>query len=416
MKRLITILSVLFTIFSVQAENELLLDYYPNRIVNGDDFLWIANNKELLQYDKKTAAVSLAPFSLPDDGFIDPESDKPYCLFVDAESNLWIAKRSTLYTYNVKDLSLHAVSTKFPNYWICTALTTAPNNQIWGIVYNGFLVISESGREINYQSNPYYTTNSSQKLSKPSAVKFDSAGNLWIANSEGVGYKCSIGYKKSGTDSYVTILDAMDITCNSIIIDKAGNPWFACSDGIRSYNVADGSMKDSFKTRDGTPIDIPYTAVDIDREGNLWFSSSHNLLKYDGKNFTSYTCEAYKDARSILCDGNIVWIYTKNNKLLKFENDNFSISSLYVNPAGIKTEAELLQQIKAYISSGNLYVSGNTEITHIEVCDISGKQIISRPCTGQSYVVVSNVPFTRGIYIIKVSACSGATTVKVVVE
>ena len=71
-----------------------------------------------------------------------------------------------------------------------------------------------------------------------------------------------------------------------------------------------------------------YYGNDIDDEGNIWFTSENNLLKWDGSQFTTYTCAGYEEARSMLCDGEVVWVLLKNDTLLKFENNEFDAIDL----------------------------------------------------------------------------------------
>jgi ligand-binding sensor domain-containing protein len=122
----------------------------------------------------------------------------------------------------------------------------------------------------------------------------DKAGNLWFATSEGVyryDGKLFTNYKTMGGLSVLSRTNMVE----EMVEDKAGNIWFGAQGGVIHYDGKTftslempagnaqnflGSAK-SGNTESHSRNEKPYVYVFPDRSGNIWFCSGFDLLRYD---------------------------------------------------------------------------------------------------------------------------------------
>ena len=188
----------------------------------------------------------------------------------------------------------------------------------------------------------------------------------------------------------------------SIAIDKNDNIWYASEDGINCYYQATGQEVCMTKAQYPTMLENRYFGNDIDDSGNIWFTSENNLLKWDGSEFTTYTCDGYEEARAMLCDGDIVWVLLKNDKLLKFQNNKFEIIDLSPAVTGIEESSIEETSTKAYVSNGVLYIENAEGINSVEIYDTAG-EIITSGTYNNASVQVSFPTTIKGVIMVKVN-------------
>ena len=200
------------------------------------------------------------------------------------------------------------------------------------------------------------------------------------------------------------ILEFEDINATSIVVDNNDNIWFTSNYGIHYYNQ---STDEDFLINSTTNSSIPnehFYANEKDSEGNIWFSSSTTLMKYDGEDFTTYTCTDYNEARSILCDGDIVWILLKNDTLLKFQNKEFETIDLTPAVTGIEESITDTPNTKVYASNGVLYIEKADGITSVEVYNSLGTPLYRRGAGGEDSSLQIALPSTiKGLLIVKIN-------------
>ncbi|MBR3608762.1 MAG: hypothetical protein IKL50_02615, partial [Bacteroidales bacterium] len=132
------------------------------------------------------------------------------------------------------------------------------------------------------------------------------------------------------------------------------------------------------------------------------FSSSTILMKYNGAEFTTYTCDGYEEARAILCDEDIVWVLLKSDKLLKFQNNEFETIDLSPAVTGIEESTADVCNTKAYTSDGVLYIENAEGVNSVTVYDAMGRVITSG--TYNSSSVQIQLPATlKGVAMVKVN-------------
>ena len=231
-------------------------------------------------------------------------------------------------------------------------------------------------------------------------MAFDSKNNLWIAAR---GYDSHILCHKFGEKNSITKLSGKR-EVSSLSIDKNDNIWFSDENGIHCYNQQTG--KDSIM-KNATNSDIPaaqFYANDSDDEGNIWFTASHYLLRYDGYSFKWWNCYGYHEARSMLCDGDIVWVLLKNDTLLKFQNNEFETIDLTPAVMGISEAVIEANKTKAYIANGVLNVENEEGITSVEVYNSLGTPLFRRGAGGENTSIQIPLPATlKGVTIVKVN-------------
>ena len=231
----------------------------------------------------------------------------------------------------------------------------------------------------------------------------DDEGNMWVAITS---YGAYNGYNIVYYDNlynYKIVCSKNDDQVHTIQIDKNGNIWFASSEGLSCMNKDKSRIVYSYNDYLEFGNDF-YVASSKDDEGNVWFSSSSTLIKYNGLGFSSYTCSDYNDACSILCDGDIVWVLLKNNKMLKFQNNEFETIDLSYIEAGVEEDKVEISNANACISNGVLYIESDEEITSVKVYDATGKVITSVNTNGATSTQIALPSNINGILILNVDS------------
>lgn len=388
-------------------------NYYCNRLANAGEFLWIASNQGLIRYEKKTGKSELYTAKVD---FHD--SSVFTCVYTDKENNLWFGtKDSPLTKYNGIYSNVYI---PHPNdylyncthfYWYSLAFDS--QNKLWSGTTSIFLSYDKESKERVDQGNldlwgnePFYIMD----------MEFDSKGQLWIAaDSYYVHLACR---KTDGSINFVLSAHNSQRTISSLAIDSEDNIWYVCEDGIHHYNQTNAI--DTHYAFDNYP-DIPsalYTACEIDHKGNIWFTSSHYLLKYDGSKFTSYNCYGYDKACSLLCDGDMVWIYTANDDVFCFENEQFNYIHIETGSSNIVRESSEIHQFTVTSDeNGIIRISGNIGIISINVYNVSGTLILSSPFDRKKNVAIeSNKLVEKEIYLFEINYSGGKAVIKTVIK
>ena len=297
-------------------------EYYSNRISDDGKNLWLTTSQGIIKYNKSTgeacnvaAEVGATPEStytaieVNSDGIVCYSEDKKY-----EKSKVWDGE--TLIDYG--------------SFYTGKAYSFAINSKgdVWASILGLYFPPLDSASH-----NTGYSTLNMSSSSVQTAITdmaFDSNDRLWIAMYGDYYY---LGYhNNSSTNSTVYVgenpIGVGSKMITSIAIDANDNIWYASEEGINCYYQGKGEEVCMTKEQYPAMLENRYYGNDIDDEGNIWFTSENNLLKWDGTQFTTYTCAGYEEARSMLCDGNVVWVLLKNDTLLKFENNEFDAIDL----------------------------------------------------------------------------------------
>ena len=405
-----------------EYKNEL----HTNRLALKDNAIWIAASKGLVKYDKALETVSSASDELG------VNSNIEYLSIATAPDNsLWFAS---------EDMGIQKYNGQVSDYF------AGDTRSLYGFYYafafdSQGRVFSGEMEHIFYVDNlipidqfPYCkqlftlaTSGIPACSGRPVMdMAFDSNDNLWILSDNHNAYyddgengfatlvkKSKAGINEALKDigynySYKLIypepiLVFDEIYSTSLVVDNEDNIWFTADDGIHYYNQVTGvDSLINHTTHSEIPNEHFYIA-EKDSNGNIWFSSSTTLLKYNGIKFSTYTCSNYNEARAILCDGNIVWILLKNDKLLKYQSRKFKVIDLSPALTGINESIAEAPKAKAFVSNGVLNIEKAEGINSVMVYDAMGKVITSANANGATSTQIALPSNTKGLLIVKIN-------------
>ncbi len=410
MKRLlkylfITFAILLFTISNVfpirgegwQWKKEWHDDYYTNRLTKNTDYIIIAASKGVVKLNKTDNTF----YNASNEYLIDEEC-RITAILAQGNDTLYYSDGyygPRLFDGNTTKNYYSPINERGDNYSYSLALDSS--NDIW-INFTGHF---SKPTEFNiFPINQPYIIHDAiygAPLAVIMDMAFDSKGNLWMAT-YGLFFQAVYFQSQQESSTTTDVISGGEKEATSIVVDFDDNIWLTSDDGIHYYNQETG--RDSILTNATNPT-IPATqfyANDIDNEGNIWFSSSTTLMKYNGAEFTTYTCDGYEEARAILCDEDIVWVLLKSDKLLKFQNNEFETIDLSPAVTGIEESTADVCNTKAYTSDGVLYIENAEGVNTVTVYDAMGRVITSG--TYNSSSVQISLPSTlKGVIMVKVN-------------
>ncbi|MBP3353090.1 MAG: hypothetical protein IJ341_05245 [Bacteroidales bacterium] len=394
----------LFIKIEVKAINNIVCSIdtcASSRITNSGDSLIIATSNTIVSFNKNEYSVKTARWYSENNLLISP----PLSTTIDEEGKIWYSDMYSLYCVDQESCSTDVYP--FDNILFYSySIQNSSNGDIWIGGARNFYIRKSNG-EIKILTNPFDELNT---ISVMSNIEEDSEGNMWTAiTSYGAfnGYNI-VYYDKLYNHTVVSTKDNDQV--HTMQIDKNDNIWFASSEGISCINKDKSKKVYSFNDNPKFGNDF-YVASSKDNAGNIWFSSSSTLIKYNGTEFISYTSPNYSDACSILCDGDIVWVLLKNDKLLKFQNNEFETIDLSPAVTGIEESKAEESNTKAYVSNGVLYIENDEGINSVEVYEATGRVITSGSYNSNSIQI--QLPATiNGVILVKVNS----EVVKTIVE
>ena len=420
-----TVLFQILSITNITAANDYSSYenmYHTNLMVKKGDIIYILPSKGIVSYDKSNNSVSNYSKEIGID-----EEYKYLAIVTDKEGSLYFTSRE--YGIMEYDGTLHNYRYTYNNpspYGLLYTLCFDSDNNIFSgeMLFISYLHPTQENSEI---VQLYAVCIESMYQGYPDDLvvmdmEFDSKGNLWMAlkakkyspNKKDLPYfikKDSIGIAGLVNNTpYWPYIDFQseyilkgDKNASSLVVDNDDNIWITADDGIHFYNQT--TEKDSlinYTTHSSIPNEHFY-ANKKDSEGNIWFSSSTTLMKYDGEEFTTYTFSDYNEARSILCDGDIVWILLKNDTLLKFQDNEFEAIDLTPAVTGIEESTTEVSKTKAFVTNEMLNIENAEGINSVVVYDAMGKVITSANANGATSTQIALTSNTKGLLIVKIN-------------
>ena len=372
-------------------------DYYTNRLTKNTDCIIIAASKGVVKLNKTDNTF----YNASNEYLIDEEC-RITAILAQGNDTLYYSDGyygPRLFDGNTTKNYYSPINERGDNYSYSLALDSS--NDIW-INFTGHF---SKPTEFNiFPINQPYIIHDAI-YGAPIAVimdmAFDSKGNLWMAT-YGLFFQAVYFQSQQESSTTTDVISGGEKEATSIVVDFDDNIWLTSDDGIHYYNQETG--RDSILTNATNPT-IPATqfyANDIDNEGNIWFSSSTILMKYNGAEFTTYTCDGYEEARAILCDEDIVWVLLKSDKLLKFQNNEFETIDLSPAVTGIEESTAEESNTKAYVSNGVLYIENAEGVNTVTVYDAMGR-FISSGTYNNSSVQISLPATLKGVIMVKVN-------------
>ena len=156
----------------------------------------------------------------------------------------------------------------------------------------------------------------------------DRKGNYWFGtNGDGIIRYDGQALEKmtiAGISPYFRVLEIAE--------DKAGNLWFATSEGLIKYN---GQKFTTFSNEDGMQ-DEEIWGLTIDKKGLIWVGSTGGVSQFDGEKFIPFSLPDSKVENpkpmlsselvfKILEDNNgTMWFATDGNGIFKYNNGKFT--------------------------------------------------------------------------------------------
>ncbi|MEO5592986.1 MAG: two-component regulator propeller domain-containing protein [Chitinophagaceae bacterium] len=259
--------------------SQILLSRYINDFCSSNGKIYIATDSGLVQYTIATGLakkIMLAPVS---NAFIGKVA-------IDTANNIWVS-------YGENGLQLLKTDTNFSKYITCDQFTL---------------------------------TNTKKTDNRITSVFSDDKGRLWLATSQfGL---CLYNETTNTFASYMhDPLQMMSISDNlttTLFQDRQGYMWVGTEVSGVNYFHPDQtffrSIQPSYNQSPALP-DYWCRAAGEDINGNLWLATAQGIAEYNIKK-NSYTLFQhttgknnslhFNSVRSVLCDGDIIWIGTAN--------------------------------------------------------------------------------------------------------
>ena len=372
-------------------------EYYSNRIAIGGENLLLATSSGLIKYNKINEEAYNAALEL----YYTEENSK----FTAIETYEYDG--TTIICYSVDDIGPIVYDGARVDYYGTYyhqddgySFAMSQDSSVWASTMSLFIPPIDS----LYHSDGIRIRNAwgSAISSAILDMSIDSKNNLWITSYGQYNY-----LESHNVESYnvywFELTGRKKIT--SIAIDKDDNIWYASEEGINCYYQASGQEVCMTKEQYPAMLENRYFGNDIDDNGNIWFTSENNLLKWDGSEFTTYTCDGYEEARSMLCDGDIVWVLLKNDTLLKFQNNEFEAIDLgpAITNTGINESIAETQNTKAFVTNEMLNIENAEGINSVVVYDAMGRVITSTNANGATSTQIALPSTIKGVLIVKVN-------------
>lgn len=188
----------------------------------------------------------------------------------------------------------------------------------------------------------------------------DQKGNYWFGtNGDGIIRYDGQTLEKmtiEGIQPYIRVL--------AIVEDEAGNIWFGTSEGLLKY---DGKQFTSFSIKEGLPgDDEEIWGLTIDKNGLIWVGSTAGVSHFDGEKFTPFSLPDLKveNPQSMLSDklvfqfledkNGTMWFVTDGNGIFKYNNGEFTHLTTK-NGLTDNSTAEILEDKQGNIWIGTFY-------------------------------------------------------------
>ena len=375
-------------------------EFYSNRISNDGANLWITPSVGILKYNKITGEC----YNVASEIYANNEATYTAIEAISDELVCYAEMYGFAQVWDGAKIDTYGYTNGF-----VYSFAIRPNGDVWASLGAKYIPPADSViGDRHFWGYQTYNAMSSQIQSPITDMAFDSNGRLWIAM---FGQYYYLGYH-----DYVNEGDMTKYVCSnlysgpykkitSIAIDSNDNIWYASDEGINCYYQATGQEVCMTKEQYPAMLENRYFGNDIDDNGNIWFTSENNLLKWDGSEFTTYTCDGYEEARSMLCDGNIVWVLLKNDTLLKFQNNEFEAIDLgpAITNTGINESIAETQNTKAFVTNEMLNIENAEGINSVVVYDATGKVISSTNANGATSTQIALPSTIKGVLIVKVN-------------
>ena len=331
-------------------------------LCNGD-YLWLGTNGGIVKLNKHTGEKQ---FYNRCDGL--PHA-RVSAMAMDSKGQLWAsAENCILAKFNGTSFDIQSATEKLPqkpanlNY----ALAIDAQDRVW----YGALAMYEKDEESGIGSI--------QGWSIPQAGIFGqmTVEAILFTNMEGeevILVGGSIGnhplFKFDGESLTPILKEEISSTITGMANGKNGDIWIATQNhGLINY-ATDGTVTIYNTSNSSIPSNHVYD-VRTDHTGNLWLACGCSLVKFDGKDFTTYQTELIEPMNgmnfilTVMPDEDgTVWVGTKRQGLLKFSNERFI--AVDINPISALTDSYMGFSM-CMDKDGNIWNAGKKELLRID--------------------------------------------------
>ncbi|MEG1188779.1 MAG: T9SS type A sorting domain-containing protein, partial [Bacteroidales bacterium] len=361
-----------------------------NRLAKSREWLWIAGDEDIFSFDPTSETWSSMNLFLEIN-----QHDTINFVTVDAKNRVWYGlkdHRPRMFHGKVhyyEDLKTH------PFLRIFYGLIPLDDDEFYAIGYSFNNYDVSAG--INTNFGPWKLCSNQMALTD---IALDSKGGVWTTTTYGL---YMLNHVDVTTKSVTTYPEnkIWHGGVSTLVIDQEDNIWMGSRTGLIHFDTETKKFREfNYLNNPEIPKGF-YSASDKDEKHNLWFSCADHLVKYDGNTFTSYSCPEYKEARSILCDKDIVWILTRDQTLLRFDNGEFKAFQL-VKDTGITTTDADAVPFKVSQKAQEIHISGEVSISGVALYNLSGTQLSSQSFASERAVRIEHDGLTDGIYLLKI--------------
>lgn len=315
----------------------------------------------------------------------------PRGLAFNQDQNLFIAEHTTGKIFEATDVE---TTTEFAS--------TGFNNNGISFDEDGNLYVAESflSQILKFDTNVQQSVflNSSNGISSPWDVKFDSAGNLYVSNFSGNILRIT---PAGSVSEYATGLFSPE----GIAFDSNGNLFVADRNDRKLIRIAPDGSSTTLLTG---IIGIRSVAVDasdfvyFDQQVGGGSSATVKIVKYD-QNDGSTT-----DIVDGLDDSNYL-LFNRNGDLFISQSDKVSVVREVGEPEVLSVDEVTVNTVLFYPNPVKDRISFITSPSNINIYDISGKRVFTSN-TGQNQYDLSELP--SGLYFMEAESFSGKRTLQ----
>lgn len=214
------------------------------------------------------------------------------------------------------------------------------SGKVWMGLSQGFVAV-ENGNDYTL----FNFANSGLYDNYIRSIAIDSNGNKWLFTDWGLLCKFD---DKSWTNLFSGQLGLL-LRKYPLGVDKSGNKWLGCSNGLVKYNGIEFVVYDT--SNSGLP-DNDVNAIAVDKTGNIWAGTDNGLVKYDGQNWKTFDLRGVgffdSNIQCLIADNsNNLWVCT-NSELLRYDGENWIV---------LKNDLRPYFSTMALDNSGNVWIS-----------------------------------------------------------
>lgn len=289
--------------------------------------LWLATDAGLIIFNGKSVVKNKDTSSV--------FNHKLNTIYKDSKNNIWLGGNNEIFEYNGKEFIRHTFKSKNENNQVWT-FTEDKLGNLWIGSYLGGLIkydgktFTECSEKLGFKNDSYLAS----LIDKEGNIYFGCLDGVWMFNPASPEKKPVNFGKADGMSSELVY---------SITFVKGQNEiWAGTNQGLNQINISDYKLKGDkniipFGKQEG------FTGVEcnngswVDKDGTIWFATVYGLIKYDPKEYIENKVESKISITGFSLFYNDTVL--KNNVHLVYHDNNitFNFSGICLtNPGKVK--------------------------------------------------------------------------------